>query len=202
MNKRIVSCLSALTLCVAAGMTAVAQTSTKAAIGKPVKDFALPNLTADRSSTVKLSNYKGKKNVVAVWMSYTCPVTQAYEERMGKLLQQYGTPNSDVVFLAVHANSSETSQRIKRYAQDKNFTGPVLDDKGKVPGMTEYFEVRATPTVVIIDKQGVLRFKGRIDDDPSDTRGENPATKKLVVDALTAIKSGKEIAIKTSPTPG
>jgi len=174
----------------------------KAKIDEPVKDFALLNVATDKPAPLKLSDYKGKKNVVLVWLSYTCPVTQQYEERMGKLVQQYGTKNSDVAFVAVHANLEQTNERIKRYAQDKNFTGAVLDDKQKLPGITEYFQAKATPTVVIIDKAGVMRFKGRIDNNPGDLRGEEPGTKKLVVAALTAIKDGKEIAIKTSPTPG
>ena len=174
----------------------------KAKIDEPVKDFALLNVATDKPAPLKLSDYKGKKNVVLVWLSYTCPVTQQYEERMGKLVQQYGTKNSDVAFVAVHANLEQTNERIKRYAQDKNFTGPVLDDKAKVPGMTEYFGARATPTVVIVDKQGVLRFKGRIDNNPSDERGMDPLTKPLVAPALIALRQGKEVTVKTSPTPG
>ncbi len=171
---------------------------------KPVRDFSLPNAVADtsRAAPVKLSDFKGKKNVVLVWMSYTCPVTRQYEERLGKLVQAYGGTDSDIAFVAVHANSPETNARIRRYAQDKNFSGPVLDDKAKVPGLTEYFGVRATPTVVIVDKQGVLRFKGRIDNNPEDERGMDPLTKPLVVPALIALRQGKEITVKTSPTPG
>ena len=201
MDKRIVSYLSAVTLCVTAGAFAQVPAQ-RAEMDKPVKDFTLPNVAAGHPATVKLSNYKGKKHVVAVWMSYNCSVTRAYEERLGKMLQQYGAPRSEVAFIAVHANDNETNDRIKRYAADKNFTGPVLDDKRKMPGMTEYFQARATPTVVIIDKKGILRFHGRIDNDPSDIRGENPTTKKLVAAALTALKNGKEIAVKRSPTPG
>ena len=174
-----------------------------AQMDKPVRDFALPNVAAAApGKTVRLSDFKGKKNVVLVWMSYTCPVTRQYEERLGKLLQAYGSPNSDTAFVAVHANTPETNERIRRYAQDKNFTGPVLDDKAKVPGITEYFGARATPTVVILDKQGVLRFKGRIDNNPSDERGTDPLTKPLVAPALIALRQGKEITVKTSPTPG
>ncbi len=202
-EKRVVSYLSAVAICAAAGAAAaIAQSpAQKAEMDKPVLDFALPNVAAGHPATVKLSDYKGKKHVVAVWMSYNCSVTRAYEERLGKLLQEYGAPKSDIAFVAVHANANETNDRIKRYAADKNFTGPVLDDKLKAPGMTEYFQARATPTV-IIDKQGVLRFHGRIDNDPGDIRGEKPATKKLVAAALTSLKSGKEIAVKRLSNPG
>lgn len=180
-----------------------AEAQSKAQMDKPVRDFALPNAVADTpGAIVNLSDFKNKKNVVLVWMSYTCPVTRQYEERLGKLVQAYGGAGSDVAFVAVHANSPETNARIRRYAQDKNFAGPVLDDKAKVPGMTEYFGVRATPTVVIVDKQGVLRFKGRIDNNPEDERGMDPLTKPFVTPALIALREGKEVTVKTSPTPG
>jgi protein-disulfide isomerase len=185
-----------------AAATSVSLPAGKAEIDKPVANFAVANVAGNGSSTFRLSDHKGKRNVVMVWMSYNCSVTRAYEERLGKLLAQYSTPGSDTVFVGVHANAPETNDRIKRYAQTTNFTGPVLDDKQRNPGLTEYFGVRATPTVVIIDKKGVYRFKGRIDNNPGDVRGEDTARKQLVVNALASIKSGKEIAIKTSPTPG
>lgn len=226
MNKRIPSSLFALAAVCAAGASTAAvvraaqsgaaagriaaaavvvapTASSKAEIDKPVRDFALVNVAADKpGQVVKLSDYKGKKNVVLVWMSYQCPVTRQYEERLGKLVQKYGAPSSDVQFVAVHANSPEKNDRIRRYAQDKNFTGPVLDDKAQVPGMTEYFGARATPTVVILDKKGVMRFKGRIDSKPEDERGVDPETKPFVVPALLAIKQGRDVVVKTSPTPG
>lgn len=224
MNKRRISCLSlaALGATLAAASTqmpqaraaqnrsgkaavavaAVSLPAGKAEIDKPVANFAVTNVAANGPSTFRLSDHKGKRNVVLVWMSYNCSVTRAYEERLGKLLAQYSTPNSDTVFVAVHANAPETNDRIKRYAQTTNFTGPVLDDKQKNPGLTEYFGARATPTVVIIDKKGVYRFKGRIDNNPGDVRGEDSSRKQFVINALSSIKSGKEIAVKTSPTPG
>ncbi len=208
MSKRIVSCLSALALCALAGTAAQAQNanaanktvSEKARIDQPVKDFTLTVVNSDKPSTVKLSDYKGKQPVVLVWMSYTCPVTRAYEERLGKMVQEYG---KDAAFIAVHADTDETSERIKRYAADKNFTGLVVDDKANAPaGLTEYFGARATPTLVVIDKDGVFRYKGRQDSDQSDLRGERPETKKYAVLALTAVKQGKEVVDKQTPTPG
>lgn len=200
MLKRVAGWLSAAALCAAAaGVPAALAQADKAQMDKPVRDFALVNVAGDKPAVVKLSDYKNKQPVVLVWMSYNCSVTQAYEERLGKLLQQYG---KEAAFVAVHANANETNERIKRYAQDKNFTGPVLDDKRKNPGLTEYFGARATPTVVVIDKKGVLRFKGRIDNNPGDVRQEDPGTKKLVANTLTALRQGKEVVVKTSPTPG
>lgn len=231
MKKRIARCLSLATLWAGAAAMASAQTpgspattkapktpatavtvpavltvpsvpATRAEIDKPVGDFVLMNVAGDKPVPFRLSDYKGKKNVVLVWMSYNCSVTRAYEERLGKLLTQYSTPDSDNIFVAVHANAPETNERIKRYAETANFTGAVLDDKQKAPGLTEYFGARATPTVVIIDKDGVFRFRGRIDNNPGDLRGEDPERKEFVVSALSAIKNNKEIAVKTSPTPG
>jgi cytochrome oxidase Cu insertion factor (SCO1/SenC/PrrC family) len=206
MTKRIVSCLSAVVLCAVAATATQAQNadagkmSEKAKIDQPVKDFTLTVLNSDKPSTVKLSDFKGKQPVVLVWMSYTCPVTRAYEERLGKMVQEHG---KDVAFIAVHADTDETSERIKRYAADKNFTGLVVDDKSNAPaGLTEYFGARSTPTLVVIDKNGIFRYKGRQDSDQRDLRGENPETKKYAALAITALKEGKEVVDKLTPTPG
>src|SRR5688572_3545422 len=110
-STRTVPWLAAAALLVAAGTRAPAKEGhagtsadarplsapSLARIDSPVRDFALPNIGEVGPKTVKLSDYRGK-TVVAVWMSYTCPLTRSYEERLGKLIAEHGA-KGDVVFL-------------------------------------------------------------------------------------------------------
>jgi hypothetical protein len=55
-----------------------------------------------------------------------------------------------------------------------------------------------TPTMVVIDTKGVIRYWGALDDQP---RGEGEA-KNYVAAAIDAIKAGKEVETTTSKPYG
>jgi peroxiredoxin len=160
----------------------------RAEIGKPVKDFRLKDLTADKETFVSLSDYKGKKAVVAVFLSNRCGTTWQYEQRMGKLIADYG--KKDVVVLGIHSNVNETDDEIRKYAESRNFGAPVLDDKAKNE-FVRYFDARSTPTILVIDKQGVLRYFGSYDDNAQ----EGQVTKRYAQDAIDAVLAGKEVPV-------
>jgi peroxiredoxin len=163
----------------------------RAEIGKPVRDFKLRDLTADKETFHTLSQYRGKKAIIAVFLSNRCGTTWQYEKRMGKLMQDYA--GKDVVILGIHSNVNETQDEIRKYAEARNFAAPVLDDKEKNE-FVAYFDARVTPTVLVIDKQGVLRYRGAYDDNAN---AEQVKT-KYAEDALNAVLAGKEVPVKTT----
>lgn len=188
MRKRIMTWASALLLSTLACAAVVAQAPEKARIDQPVADFRLRDLMQDGEVTHALSQYKGKKAVVLSFVSYNCSVSWRYEGRMGKLLQDYG--KKDVQFLAVRSNARDTIEGMRKYAEARNLDMPVLyDDKNK---LSDYYDVRVTPTFVIIDKEGVLRYKGSYDENPD----EKVAKKQYAVEALDAILAGKPVPTK------
>src|SRR4051812_17242490 len=117
MKRQIGGWLAALALCIAAG-AAVTAAPQAAQLDKPVADFQLKDVMQDEESMVKLSEFKGKKNVVITFVSYNCDMTWRYEKRIGKLLQDYG--KKDVAFLAIRSNARDTADGIRKYAEAKN----------------------------------------------------------------------------------
>jgi hypothetical protein len=73
---------------------------------------------------------------------------------------------------------------------------PVLRDADSK--IAVFFGVRQTPTMLLIDKDGKLRYQGGIDDSPE----ESGVTKKYVADALGAILAGKDVGVKRTLVPG
>ena len=73
---------------------------------------------------------------------------------------------------------------------------PVLDDVKSQ--MTSYFGVSVTPTYVLIDKEGVLRYRGACDDlqaGKNYSADENAAKERYVAEALKAVLEGKDPAV-------
>ncbi len=185
--------LSGLAFLLAVSAPAFSQEGDTALIGKAVKDFKLKDLLKDQETLHSIAEYKGKKHVVLIWISEQCDVTWRYEKRTGELMKQFG---KDVQFFAVAGSSADTPVSIRKYAESKNYGMPVLDDvKSR---MTQYFGVKVTPTYLVIDKEGVLRYRGACDDlqcGGSYKAEESAAKEKYVQDALKALLEGKAPAV-------
>src|SRR5262245_52424599 len=129
----------------------------KAAIGEPVKDFKLKDLRSADGKAYSIAEYKGSKAVVLVWISEKCDITWRYEKRTGDLMKEFG---KDTQFFAVASSANDTPESIKKYAESKNYGMPVLDDVKSAAA--SYFGATVTPTYMIVDKEGVLRYRGEI----------------------------------------
>src|SRR6185295_5553507 len=64
------------------------------AIGATVEDFTLPDANGKEQS---LSALKGKKGTVLIFVAVQCPVSNAYNERMEKLAQDYKARGINVI---------------------------------------------------------------------------------------------------------
>ena len=176
------------------GIPGVFTAPEKATIDKPIKDFKLKDVMYEPKKSDKedmtniaLSQYKGKKNVVLFFMSEQCSVTWRYEKRMGEMLKKY--KKGDVTFLGVRCSANDTPETIKKFAESKNFEMPILnDEKGK---LSSFFKITNTPTFAVVDKKGVLRYRGSFDDNPEDA----DVKKHYLGDALVAVLDNKSVPV-------
>ena len=165
-----------------------------AAVDAPVKEFRLKDVMKDGESFVSLSDYKDKKAVVLIFTSYNCDACIDYETRTRKLVADFA--GQDVAFLAIRSSAEDDAAGMRKYATAQGYKFPVLDDPGNK--LADYFEMKVTPTFYVIDKKGVLRYRGAYDE----SLKESKAQKTYVHDALRAVLEGKEVALKTTRTIG
>ena len=198
--------LIALGLCGAICVPLLAQNSllpkiekapNKATLDKPIKDFKLKDVMHDlkpnekeEAAQVALSQFKDKKATLLFFMSEKCSVTWRYEKRMGQLMQAYG--KKGIAFVGVRCSANDTPEGLRKFAESKNFEMPVLNDaKG---ALTSYFRVTNTPTFAVLDKKGVLRYRGSFDDSAE----EEGVKATYVKDALNAVLENKQVAMKST----
>lgn len=155
-------------------------------VGSKVTDFNLNDL---KNSPVSYSSLKGNTTVVA-FIATRCPVSNAYNERMENLYKEYSAKG--VKFIFVNANRNEDAAEVKEHAKSSGFTFPVYKDQGSAAA--ERFGAQVTPETYVIDRSGIVRYHGSIDD------SQNPArihTQGLRA-ALDAVLAGREV--KTAET--
>ncbi|MDQ3907544.1 MAG: thioredoxin family protein [Acidobacteriota bacterium] len=129
---------------------------TPAAIGTVVSDFKLPD-TDGREHT--LSSLKGRNGTVIIFISVQCPVSNAYNERMEKLYEDYR--DRGVAVVGINANATEPADVVKAHAKEKGLNFPILKDPGN--RVADRLGAGHTPEVFFLDASGKLVYHGAID---------------------------------------
>src|SRR5690242_17431932 len=78
------------------------------AIGAVVADFTLPDADGKEHT---LASLKGSKGTVVIFMATKCPVSNAYNERMQKLSDDYASRGVNVV--GINSNVAELAPEVK-----------------------------------------------------------------------------------------
>jgi peroxiredoxin len=147
-----------------------------AQIGEKVAGFSIAD-TDDRVHT--LEQYSGKILVLEFW-SFKCPVALAYNERLAELQSKYR--NRGVTFLAVASNKNESPAEVQRNRENLKLPFPVLLDRDGT--MADRLGATYTPSIVILDGTGMLRYRGAIDNNKRNgEKGRIPYAEE-VLDAL------------------
>lgn len=168
------------------------------AIGSHAPDFELPGID-DRVHHLAryLDEYRG---VGVIFLCNHCPYVQSYLDR----LNQIQTDFNDKGFTLIGINSSDASQypensfeQMKSFAQERGLNFPCLRDATQ--DVAHCFGAQKTPEVFLLDGDGILRYRGAIDDCPD--RPEEVEVAYLR-EAIASLLSGDAIAIESTETLG
>ncbi len=132
-----------------------AQASAALTVGAAAPEFELKDLSGQSHS---LKSYRGKPTIVA-FVSARCPISNLYKDRIKAVADEYS--KRDVNFIGINSSADETVAEVRAHAEENNFSFTVLKDEGNV--VADAYAAERTPKVYVIDAEGVLRYRGRID---------------------------------------
>lgn len=187
----------ALSLCCAAlsninaKATAALDSSTAGAIGSVVADFKLSDVNGKDHT---LASLKGQNGTVLIFVSVQCPVSNAYNERMEKLAQDYKARGINVI--GINANSTESVDAVKSHASTNNLTFTILKDKGNK--IADALGAQHTPEAYLLDAKNTIVYRGRIDN----ARNTASVSANDLRDAMDAVIAGKPVAKSSVPAFG
>jgi peroxiredoxin len=189
----VISLMIALVAIAIAGSarTIVADIPAPPAIGATIVDFTLPDVDGKDHS---LNSLKGKNGTVLIFVAVQCPISNAYNERMEKLAQDYKARGVNVV--GINANSTEPVASVKAHAAEKHLTFPILKDKGNK--IADSLGATRTPEAYFLDANNKLIYHGRIDN----SRDASQVISSELGDALEATLTGKPVAKTTADAFG
>ena len=165
--------------------------SGSAELDKPAPLFKLKGVDGKE---YELAGMKGKKAVVVMFIATRCPYSNAYNERMVKLFDDYN--KKGVVFLGINANNTEAIDEVREHAAKHEFAFPVLKDESNV--VADAYGAQFTPEIFLLDGNLNLRYHGRIDNSHKIKDVETHDLRN----ALDTLLAGKEITKKETKAFG
>jgi len=158
-------------------------------LNEPAPDFELPDLDGKPH---RLSDYLGKIVIVNFW-SCECPHSERTDRSTMACLVQWG---GEVELLSVAANRSESISSVTEAAKARRLPRILIDAEHVV---ADLYEAVATPHAFVVDRDGILRYRGAVDD----VRFRQPkATRFFLEEAVEALLEGLPPVLEETPAYG
>jgi peroxiredoxin len=160
-------------------------------INHPAPDFELPDLDGRLH---RLSDYRGKIVIVNFW-SCECPHSERTDKAIMAMFMQW---RDDVVMLFIASNRNENAEALKTAADARRLPTVLMDAQCFVADM---FEAQTTPHVYVIDREGILCYRGAIDD-VTFRRSKRSPSRFFLDEAVESLLEGHLPTLTESPAYG
>jgi peroxiredoxin len=158
-------------------------------INDPAPNFELPDL---RGNFHKLSSYLGKIVIINFW-SAECPHSERTDRYLLTLLENW---DGEVVMLPVASNRNESTQIVAEAAKARRVPQVLIDSEHVV---ADLYSALTTPHIFVLDREGILRYRGAVDDI---TFRRREATQFFLKDAVEALLKGDLPVLNETPSYG
>jgi len=158
-------------------------------LNQPAPDFELPDLEGNLHH---LSDHRGKIVIVNFW-SCECPHSERTDRSTMACLVQWG---DDVEMLSIAANRSETIFSMVEAVNARRLPRVLIDAEHVV---ADLYGAVSTPHVFVLDRDGILCYRGAVDDV---TFRKRQATHFFLEEAVEALLEGHLPTLTETPAYG
>jgi peroxiredoxin len=174
-------------------------TVTPLALGStiPMADVKLKNVDGKDLTIAKV---QGKKGTLVVFTCNACPWAKAWETRIVELGNTWASKGVGMIAINPNdpsLNSEDGYDVMKSRAKQRGMKYPYVVDA--TSDLARAFGATRTPEVFLFDAEGKLVYHGAVDDNG---REPEKVAERYLADALTAVSSGKEIAVAETKAMG
>ncbi len=158
-------------------------------INEPVLDFELLDLNGNLQ---RLSDHRGRIVIVNFW-SCECPHSERTDKAILSMFVQW---QDDVTMLTIASNRNETAEALREAAESRRLPNVLQDADCRVANL---FDAQTSPHVFIIDREGILRYRGSVDDV---TFRQRKPTRFFLDEAVELLLAGQLPTLTESPAYG
>ena len=136
--------------------------------------------------------------LVVSFLGIECPLAKLYAPRINQLATEFKSQGFE--FVAVNSNRQDSTQEWRQFAKTTNLVLPIVKDHGNQ--IADKLNVVRNPDVVVIDSDGKIRYRGRIDDQYSPGIARSMVNREDLRIALTELSAGKAVSIPATEPEG
>jgi hypothetical protein len=163
-------------------------------VGEPAPDFSVVDTEGNVHS---LSDYAGQL-LILEWTNHECPfVVKHYGSGNMQNQQRVARNEHDAAWLSVISSKPGSQGHVSANQADELTasrnaypSAVLLDESGD---MGRAYDARVTPHMYIIDADGILRYMGGIDSNPSPNPADIPGAIQYVLEALNEMALGHDV---------
>ncbi len=152
-------------------------------------EFTLPDISG---RIHMLSDYRGQVVILNFW-SAECPHAERTDRAILACLPKWG---AEAALLTIACNSNESDELVAEVARRRGLPLVLRDANHSV---TERYQALTTPHVFVLDRQGILRYRGAVDDVNFRNR---EAGRFYLQEAVEALLNGGRPEIEETPPFG
>jgi peroxiredoxin len=169
--------------------------SVKSPVGRKIENFTLDDY---RGAARSLDDLKDSKVVVVAFIGTECPLANVYTPRLNELAAKF--EGKGVAFLGINANQQDSITEVAAHAQKHKLPFHVLKDPANK--IADAFGAQRTPEMFVLDKDRVIRYWGRVDDQYGVGYQKTEATRKDLEVAVDELLAGKPVSVATTEANG
>lgn len=122
-------------------------------VGDAIPSFEATTLNGQRISSGELKN--NSPMLLIFWASW-CPYCVRDVQKLNDLYATY--QSKGLVMLAINPGVNDSIRKIEQFVKNHRATYPIAFDEGSA--ITKEFGILGAPTYLVVDKSGVVRYRG------------------------------------------
>jgi hypothetical protein len=136
---------------------------------------------------------------VVVFTRTDCPIANRYAPTIRQLQNEYQPRGAE--FLLVFVDPAESPDQIRAHVREFGYSSRAVRDPSHT--LVAHCEVKTTPEAVVFGRDGIMTYRGRIDDRYADLgRPRAEPTTHDLADAIEATVAGRPVANPRSTAVG
>lgn len=144
------------------------------------------------------SDFHDQKGTVYAFLGTQCPLAKLYTLKLVSLAKEY--ESRGIRFVAVDSNVQDSLVEMAAHAKKFEMQMPFLKDPDQ--RWADALGATRTPEVCVLDSGGILRYRGRIDDQYGIGYAKEKPSELYLIDALESVLVGREVDSALVSAPG
>jgi peroxiredoxin len=172
--------------------------STMLELETPAPDFKLPDTNGE---IVSLSDFKGKKGLLVMFISNHCPYVKLIKEELSRFAKEYQSKGLGIVAIGSNDVENYPDDSPEKMADDVKkfgYTFPYLYDETQE--VAKAYRAACTPDLFLFDGDMKLAYRGQFDD--SRPNNGKKVTGKDLREAADKVLAGEEVPKEQIPSIG